>query len=81
MCVSVPAGAWAVSVRSARGNSGTLLGSIWSGQGAGAEGGHVPCHMPYARVLPENFLTASLRRFFIYTLTSEVPPNLNLCTS
>ena len=32
MCVPVPAGAWAVSVRSARGNSGTLLGSIWSGQ-------------------------------------------------
>ena len=31
--------------------------------------------------LAENFLTASLRRFFIHTLTSEVPPNLSLCTS
>ena len=36
--VPVPAGAGVVSVRSARGNSGTLLKGIWSGRGL------KPCH-------------------------------------
>ena len=42
--VPVPAGAGVVSVRSARGNSGTILKGIWSGQG-------LKVSMPYAGVL------------------------------
>ena len=42
--VPVPAGAGVVSVRSARGNSGTILKGMWSGQG-------LKVSMPYAGVL------------------------------